>query len=58
MMWALEKLDAILTSKVQKDFGFRMEGDTPPIDLQTAIFQAVPDMIQELDCSQLGTVGT
>jgi hypothetical protein len=49
MMWALEKLDARLPSKVQKDFGFRMEGNITLIDLQTAIFQAVPGMIQELD---------
>ena len=49
MLYALEKLDPRLPSKVKKDFGFRMEGDTTLIDLQTAIFQAVPAMIQELD---------
>ena len=49
MIWALEKLDARLPPKVQKDFGFRMEGNTTLIDLQTAIFQAVPGMIEELD---------
>ena len=49
MMWALEKLDPRLPSKVKKDFGFRMEGDTTLMDLQTAVFQAVPGMIEELD---------
>ena len=49
LMWALEKLDERLPSKVQKDFGFRMEGNTTLIDLPTAIFQAVPGMIEELD---------
>ena len=49
MMWALEKIDPRLPSKVQKDFGFRMEGDTTLIDLQTAVFQAVPGMIEDLD---------
>ena len=51
LMWALEKLDARLPSKVQKDFGFRLEGDTTLIDLQNVIFQAVPAMIEELDNS-------
>ena len=49
MLWALEKLDPRLPSKVKKDFGFRMEGDITLVDLQTAIFQAVPGMIEELD---------
>ena len=49
MLWALEKLDPRLPSKVQKDFGFRMEGNTTLIELQTAIFQAVPGMIEELN---------
>ena len=49
MLYALEKLDPRLPSKVKKDFGFRMEGDITLIDLQTAIFQAVPAMIKELD---------
>ena len=49
MMWALEKLDPRLPAKVKKDFGFRMEGDISLIDLQTAVFQAVPGMIDELD---------
>ena len=49
MMWALEKLDLRLPAKVKKDFGFRMEGDITLIDLETAVFQAVPGMIEELD---------
>lgn len=49
MMWALEKLDPRLPSKVKKDFGFRMEGDITLMDLQTDIFQAVPGMIEEMD---------
>ena len=49
MMWALEKLDPRLPSKVKKDFGFRMEGNITLMDLQTAVFQAVPGMIEELD---------
>ena len=49
MMWALEKIDKRLPSKVKKDFGFRMEGNTTLIDLQTAVFQAVPAMMVELD---------
>lgn len=49
MMWALEKLDPRLPSKVKKNFGFRMEGDITLMDLQTAVFQAVPGMIEELD---------
>ena len=49
MMWALEKLDPRLPSRVKKDFGFRMEGDISLMDLQTAVFQAVPGMIEELD---------
>ena len=49
MMWGLEKLDVRLPAKVKKDFGFRMEGDITLIDLQTAVFQAVPNMIAELD---------
>ena len=51
MMWALEKFDNRLPSQVQKDFGFRLEGDMTLIDLQTVIFQAVPAMIEELDTS-------
>ena len=49
LLWALEKFDTRLPTKVKKDFGFRMEGDTTLFDLQTAIFQAVPGMIEELD---------
>ena len=49
MMWALEKFDGRLPSKVQKDFGFRLERDITLIDLQTVIFQAVPAMIEDLD---------
>ena len=49
MMWALEKIDERLPAKVKKDFGFRMEGDITLIDLQTAVFQAVPSMLAELD---------
>ena len=49
MMWSLEKIDKRLPAKVKKDFGFRMEGETTLFDLQTAIFQAVPAMIEELD---------
>ena len=49
MLWSLEKLDIRLPAKVQKDFGFRMEGDVTLYDLQTAVFQAVPAMLAELD---------
>ena len=49
MMWALEKLDQRLPAQVKKQFGFRMEGNITLIDLQTAVFQAVPGMIEELD---------
>ena len=49
MLWALEKIDARLPSKVQKDFGFRMEGNTTLIELQTVVFQAIPGMLEELD---------
>ena len=49
MMLALEKLDLRLPSKVKKDFGFRMEGDITLMALQTAVFRAVPGMIEELD---------
>jgi len=49
LMWALEKLEPRLPAKVQKDFGFRMEGNMTLIDLQTVILQAVPAMIEELN---------
>ena len=49
MLYVLEKIDKKLPAKVQKDFGFRMEGDTTLYDLQTAVFQAVPGMLAELD---------
>ena len=49
MMWALEKLDQRLPAEVKKQFGFRMEGNITLIDLQTAVFQAVPGMIEVLD---------
>ena len=49
MLWCLEKIDMRLPAKVQKDFGFRMEGNVSLYDLQTAIFQAVPGMLEELD---------
>ena len=49
MLWALEKIDPRLPSKVQKDFGFRMEGNTTLIELQTPVFQAIPGMLHELD---------
>ena len=49
MLWALEKIDPRLPSKVQKDFGFRMEGNITLIELQTPVFQAIPGMLEELD---------
>ena len=49
MLWCLEKIDMRLPARVQKNFGFRMEGNISLYDLQTAIFKAVPGMLEELN---------
>lgn len=47
-MYALEKLDPRLPTKVFKDLGHRMRGDMHVIDLANKIFQLVSAMILEM----------
>ena len=49
VLWALERIDARLPTKVQKMYGHQMTGSKCLMSLQPTIFQNVPLMLQELD---------
>ena len=52
VLWSLEKIDPRLPSKVKKDYGHQMTGDTTLRDLQAVIFENIPLMIEDLDQAQ------
>ena len=52
VLWTLEKIDPRLPSKVKKDYGHQMTGDTTLKDLQPVIFENITTMIDDLDQAQ------
>jgi len=49
VLWALERIDPRLPTKVQKMYGHQMTGNKCLMSLQPTIFQNIPLMLQELD---------
>ena len=49
VLWSLDKIDPRLPSKVKKDYGHQMTGDTTLKDLQAVIFENIPNMLEDLD---------
>ena len=49
ILWALEKIDPRLPSKVKKNYGYQMTGDTTLKDIQSVIFENIHLMLEELD---------
>ena len=49
VLWALERIDPRLPTKVQKVYGHQMEGNKCLVTLQPKIFQNIPSMLAELD---------
>ena len=52
VLWALEKIDPRLPSKVKKNYGYQMTGNTTLKDVQPVIFENVEAMLEELDQAQ------
>ena len=52
ILWALEKMDPRLPTKVKKDYGHQMTGDVTLKDVQPVIFENIANMIEDLDQSQ------
>ena len=49
ILWALEKIDARLPSKVKKNYGHQMTGDVTLKDIQAVVFENITWMLEELD---------
>ena len=49
VLWTLEKIDPRLPSKVKKNYGHQMTGDTTLKDIQPIIFENIPLLIEEMD---------
>ena len=52
VLWALEKIDPRLPSKVKKNYGYQMTGNMTLKDVQPVIFENIDLMIEELDQAQ------
>ena len=52
VLWTLEKIDPRLPSKVKKNYGYQMTGDTTLKDIQPVVFENIPLMLDELDQAQ------
>ena len=52
ILWALDKIDPRLPSKVKKNYGHQMHGDVTLKDIQPVVFENIPSMLEELDHSQ------
>ena len=52
VLWSLDKIDPRLPSKVKKDYGHQMTGDSTLKDLQPTIFENIPNMLEDLDQMQ------
>ena len=53
VLWSLEKIDPRLPKKVKKDYGHQMTGDTTLKDLQPVIFDNIPNMLEDLEQTQI-----
>ena len=49
ILWALEKIDPRLPSKVKKTYGHQMHGDVTLKDIQPVVFENISLMLEELD---------
>ena len=49
VLWALEKIDPRLPSKVKKNYGYQMTGNMTLRDIQPVVFENIDLMIEELD---------
>ena len=52
VLWTLEKIDPRLPSKVKKNYGYQITGDTTLKDIQPVVFENIPLMLDELDQAQ------
>ena len=53
VLWSLEKIDPRLPSKVKKDYGHQMTGNTTLKDVQPIIFENISNMLEDLEQSQI-----
>ena len=53
VLWSLEKIDPRLPSKVKKDYGHQMTGDTTLKDVQPIIFENISNMLDDLEQTQV-----
>ena len=53
VLWALEKIDARLPSKVKKSYGHQMTGNVTLKDIQPTVFENIPLLLDELEQAQV-----
>ncbi len=52
VLWALQLIDPRLPSQVHKAFGHQLKNNTRLIDLQSEIFDQIPDLLQDIEVTE------